>query len=377
MPASAASGADSAAQMRRVSPWRRAPSATAIVPATGRTRPSSESSPTQPCSSSRSGESWCEPGEERERDRQVEAGSLLAKRRRGEVDRDPVAARPRQHRVDDAAVHAVLGLLAGAVGEPDDRERGQLGRDEVRLDLHAARLEADDGGGEGSREHTTDGTGEPRTTLSREVGRKCAGYSRARHSAGVIRNVHKSLRASRRCRWECRPERSCFRRIVRARCRQSSRPVVDAAGREKFETTPIAAAARSTPASRCVERDRRPLRRRLMKQPREADERQEVVPRPISARARHERRRDGAQDGEDARPGAGGGVARSFGAARSDSTTAAISDCADGNASERCDVRTPTPSGPTHGEGKRPSVIARLLEHLDRPRSRPCRDGRC
>ena len=68
--------------------------------------------------------------------------------------------RPRQHRVDDAAVHAVLGLLAGAVGEPDDRERGQVGRDEVRLDLDPARLEADDGGGEGSREHTTDGTGQ-------------------------------------------------------------------------------------------------------------------------------------------------------------------------------------------------------------------------
>ena len=84
-------------------------------------------------------------GQQRERNRQVEAGSLLAKRRRGEVDRDVVAVRPRQHRVDDAAVHAVLGLLAGAVGEPDDRERRQLGRDEVRLDLDAARLEADDG----------------------------------------------------------------------------------------------------------------------------------------------------------------------------------------------------------------------------------------
>ena len=83
--------------------------------------------------------------EQCERDRQVEAGSLLAQRRRREVDRDPVATGPRQHRVDDAAVHPVLGLLAGAVGEPDDRERGQLGRDEVRLDLHPPRLEPDDG----------------------------------------------------------------------------------------------------------------------------------------------------------------------------------------------------------------------------------------
>ena len=115
-------------------------------------------------------------GEQRERDRQVEARSLLAQRRRREVDRDPVAAGPRQHRVDDAAVHAVLRLLAGAVGEPDDRERRQIGRDEVRLDLDAARLEADDGRGEGSREHTSDGTGQPVPCLSRESAESCAGY---------------------------------------------------------------------------------------------------------------------------------------------------------------------------------------------------------
>ena len=55
IPASAASGADSAAQTRRRSPARRAPSATASVPATGRMRPSSASSPTAACSASRSG----------------------------------------------------------------------------------------------------------------------------------------------------------------------------------------------------------------------------------------------------------------------------------------------------------------------------------
>ena len=127
MPASAASGADSAAQRRRVSPARRAPSATAIVPATGRTRPSSESSPTQPCSSRRAARELVRAGEERERDRKVEARSLLAQRGGREVDGDPASAGPRQHRVDDAAVDAVLRLLAGAVGEPDDRERRQVG----------------------------------------------------------------------------------------------------------------------------------------------------------------------------------------------------------------------------------------------------------
>ena len=55
MPASAASGADSAAQTTCVSPARLRPSATASVPATGLTRPSSASSPTAACSASRSG----------------------------------------------------------------------------------------------------------------------------------------------------------------------------------------------------------------------------------------------------------------------------------------------------------------------------------
>ena len=48
-------------------------------------------------------------------------------------------------RVDDAAPDAVLGLLAGPVGEPDDRERGQLARADVRLHLDPPRLEADEG----------------------------------------------------------------------------------------------------------------------------------------------------------------------------------------------------------------------------------------
>ena len=49
MPASAASGAAEAAQKIRVRPWRRAPSAAASTPGTGRTRPSSPSSPIAAC----------------------------------------------------------------------------------------------------------------------------------------------------------------------------------------------------------------------------------------------------------------------------------------------------------------------------------------
>ena len=167
MPASAASGADSAAQMSRVRPCRRAPSATAIVPATGPDAAVERELADAAVLEQPLRRELVRAGEQRERDREVEARPLLAQRRGREVDRDPVAAGPRQHRVDDAAVDAVLRLLAGAVGEPDDRERRQVGRDEVRLDLDPARLEADDGGGEGAREHTTDATAERAPCLCR------------------------------------------------------------------------------------------------------------------------------------------------------------------------------------------------------------------
>ena len=61
-------------------------------------------------------------GEHRERDRQVEAGPFLAQRRRREVDGDRRRG-PLELGRGDAAADALLRLLAGAVGEPDDRER--------------------------------------------------------------------------------------------------------------------------------------------------------------------------------------------------------------------------------------------------------------
>ena len=156
MPVSAASGADSAAQSRRLRPARRAPSATAIVPATGPHAPvERELAEAAVLEQLRRGQ-LVVAGEHGERDRKVEPGALLAQRGGREVDGDLRLARPREHRVDDAAVDAMLRLLAGAVGEPDDRERRQVGADEVRLYLDAARLEADDGSGEGACEHATD-----------------------------------------------------------------------------------------------------------------------------------------------------------------------------------------------------------------------------
>ena len=62
----------------------------------------------------------------RERDREVEAGALLAQPGRGKVDRDPLQ-RPLELRRPDAAANAVLGLRARPVGETR-RSRSRGGR---------------------------------------------------------------------------------------------------------------------------------------------------------------------------------------------------------------------------------------------------------
>ena len=54
----------------------------------------------------------------------------------------------------DAAAHAVLRLLTGTVGEPDDRE-ARNARLKVRLDLDFARLEPDESLSHGAREHVS------------------------------------------------------------------------------------------------------------------------------------------------------------------------------------------------------------------------------
>src|SRR5581483_1842767 len=89
--------------------------------------------------------------ENRERDRQVEARALLAKLGGGEIDGD--AGRGElELRCGDPTPDALPRLLAGAVGEPDDREAGDAFAD-VRLDVDAPRLEADEGVRERAGEH--------------------------------------------------------------------------------------------------------------------------------------------------------------------------------------------------------------------------------
>ena len=94
-----------------------------------------------------------------ERDRQVEPGAFLAQLRRREVDRDAAAGELELGR-EDAAADALPGLLAGAVGEPDDREGGDAVLD-VRLDLDPARIETDERVGDRACEHASTLRGQP------------------------------------------------------------------------------------------------------------------------------------------------------------------------------------------------------------------------
>ena len=195
-PASAASGADSAAQRSRVRPARRAPSATAIVPATGRTRPSSESSPTQRVLEQPVRRELVRAGEHRECDREVEPRPLLAERGGREVDGDPVSAGHGSIALTMPLCTRCFASWHARSASPTIENAGRSADDEVRLDLDAARLEADDGGGEGSREHTTDGTAEPHTTSCRIVPRFVPISGRALRSASRRRRV--STRSTRR-----------------------------------------------------------------------------------------------------------------------------------------------------------------------------------
>jgi hypothetical protein len=101
-----------------------------------------------------------------EGDREIEPGAFLAQCRGSEIDRDPAVDRPLERCRHDAAAYAVLRLLAGAIGEPDDGE-SRHARLEMRLDLHLARLEADECVGDRPSEHPREGRREGVTEGSR------------------------------------------------------------------------------------------------------------------------------------------------------------------------------------------------------------------
>ena len=80
--------------------------------------------------------------EQRKRDRQIEPGALLAQPGGREVDCDP-PFRPFAAGRTDPAADTVLGFLARAVRQADDREGGDAAM-HLRLHLDAARLETDE-----------------------------------------------------------------------------------------------------------------------------------------------------------------------------------------------------------------------------------------
>ena len=69
--------------------------------------------------------------------------------------------------IQSKAPDGVLRLLARAIGEPHDRERGLLTRAQVGLDLDATRLETDERKRDRAAEHPPDRTAQPVTTLCR------------------------------------------------------------------------------------------------------------------------------------------------------------------------------------------------------------------
>ena len=126
-----------------MSPERRAPSAATSAPGDRPQPPVERELADRGVARERLGRQLVGGGEHGERDRQVEARPLLAQRGRREVDGDAPLRRPLELGRGDPAADALLRLLAGAVGEADDRERRQPLL-EVRLDLDPARVEADE-----------------------------------------------------------------------------------------------------------------------------------------------------------------------------------------------------------------------------------------
>ena len=148
-----------------------------------------------------------------ERDRQIEPRALLAQRGGREVDGDP-AVGPLALGRTDAAANTLLRLLAGAVGEPDDRERGQRTL-EMRLDLDATCFETDESMRDCAREHAARLGRRSRGFVSARVSTSCRlcapsfdrGGGRARHPSSATTRRTPRPRPPRRSAVPCRARR--------------------------------------------------------------------------------------------------------------------------------------------------------------------------
>ena len=199
-------------------PARLAPSAAISAPGTGRRRPSRPSSPNAAWPSSAAMRHLVGRGQHRQGDREVEPGALpcaatpgarlIVMRLRG----------PLELRRRDARADAGLRLLAGTVGEADDRERRQPALD-VRLDLDSARIEAD--------ERVRDGASEHVVTIGDESSRAlCQLRADCVTARGLLSRAGRrdAARASARARCRRRRSRSAPRRCSPHPPRSSRRP---------------------------------------------------------------------------------------------------------------------------------------------------------
>ena len=137
--AQAASGPQAAGQ---ISPCPRAlaPIAAGSTPATGRCAPSRPSSPSTVKPAMASGGMRADRGHQAERDRQVVMAAFLGQVGGREIDGD-AAGRQRQAGGDQRRAHPLLGFRHRLVGQADDVEGRQAGRD-LHLHVDGAGLDA-------------------------------------------------------------------------------------------------------------------------------------------------------------------------------------------------------------------------------------------
>ena len=137
--AQAASGPQAAGQIRP-SPRALAPIAAGSTPATGAIEPSRPSSPTTVKPLARVVRDRADRRHQAERDRQVVVAAFLGQVGGREIDGD-AARRQREPGGDQRAAHPLARLGHRLVGEADDVEGRQSGRD-LHLHVDRARLDA-------------------------------------------------------------------------------------------------------------------------------------------------------------------------------------------------------------------------------------------
>ena len=138
---SAASGALPVGTSTVPNPARAAASAAGRIPVTGRSRPSSPSSPRCTTSADRLRRDLAVGGVGRHRDAEVEPRAVLRQRRGREVDRQ-LARGQRDAGVGRRRAHPVARLAERRIRQPDQHEVRQLRRD-VRLDLDHGSVDAE------------------------------------------------------------------------------------------------------------------------------------------------------------------------------------------------------------------------------------------